>query len=150
MKRHIFSVALILALVGLTLIPLWQSARACSCPLIEPDTAYQQAFLIFTGKVEKVTELTREVVQDGKAFQSSEGRVTNFTVEEYFKGGGGPEIELRGGNTSCDINFEGGKRYLIYASQDPQTGALGAFSCSRTQPLSNYTKADLSYLARVK
>ena len=66
MIRHSFSVALILALVGLTMIPFLQSARACSCPFIEPDVAYQQAFLIFTGKVEKVTELTREVAQEAK------------------------------------------------------------------------------------
>lgn len=149
MIRHGFSVALIVALIGLTLIPFWQSARACDCELIEPDVAYQQALIIFTGKVEKVTELTREVVQDGKPVMSSEGRVAHFTVEEYFKGGGGPEIDLRGGNTDCDIHFESGKRYIIYASQNGQTGALGAFSCSRTQPLTDYTKPDISYLRRV-
>ena len=69
-------------------------------------------------------------------------------VQEYFKGTGGPEIELRSGNTSCDIGFEAGKRYIVYASQDGQTGALGAFSCSRTRLFDDYAKADISYLRR--
>ena len=129
MPRHSFLPVLVLALT--VLMSVSHSSRACVCGAIEPDAAYQNAFLVFTGTVEKVTELTREVDQDDKHLLTSEGRVTRITVEEYFKGTGGTEIELRGGNTSCDIGFEAGKRYIVYASQDRQTGAIGAFSCSR-------------------
>ena len=147
--RSTLSFTIILGLLGLLLIWVPGPVRGCSCPLIEPDEAYQRAFLIFTGTVKEVTELTRNVIQDGKTLLTSDGRVTKFAAEEYFKGGGGPEIELRGGNTSCDIHFEAGKRYLVYASQNGNTGTLGAFSCSRTAPINTYSQPDLSYLRRV-
>ena len=146
MSRHNFLPALVLALT--VLMSVSHSSRACVCGAIEPDAAYQNAFLVFTGTVEKVTELTREGVHDGKPVMASEGRVTRITVEEYFKGTGGPEIELRGANTSCDIGFEAGKRYIVYASQNRQTGAFEAFSCSRTRLFDDYAKADISYLRR--
>ena len=148
MIRHSFLTAVVLALTALTLMSASQSTHACSCPRIQPDAAYQNAFLIFTGTVEKITELTREVVQDGKTVPGSDGRVVRITVDEYFKGAGGPEIELHGGNTSCDIGFEAGKRYIVYATQEGQTGALGAFACSRTRLLDDYSKPDISYLRR--
>src|SRR5512132_769983 len=100
MPRHSFLPVLLLALT--LLMSVSHSSRACICGAIEPDAAYQNAFLVFTGTVEKVTELTREGVHDGKPLMASDGRVTRITVEEYFKGTGGPEIELRGANTSCD------------------------------------------------
>jgi uncharacterized protein DUF1416 len=146
MPRHSFLSVLVLALA--VLLSVSHSSRACVCGAIEPDVAYQNAFLVFTGTVEKVTELTREAVHDGKSVMASDGRVTRITVEEYFKGTGGPEIELRGGNTSCDIGFEAGKRYIVYASQNRQTGAFEAFSCSRTRLFDDYAKADISYLRR--
>jgi len=148
MTRHRFLPALVLALTVLMLISVSPSTRACICGAIEPDAAYQNAFLVFSGTVEKVTELTREVVQDARSLPTSEGRVARITVEEYFKGTGGAEIELREGNTSCDIGFEAGKRYIVYASQNVQTGTLGAFTCSRTRLLDDYAKPDISYLRR--
>jgi 5-hydroxyisourate hydrolase-like protein (transthyretin family) len=150
------SLALALTLTSLLLMAASHQVRACSCALIEPDTAYQQAFLIFTGTAEKVTWPTREVIQDGKPVLDPEGRPTfrsegyiaRFSVQEYFKGAGGTEIELRGSGTSCDVSFEVGKRYLVYASQNGNTGTLGAFSCSRTTLLDGYAQPDLNYLRR--
>lgn len=148
MARHSFLSALVLALTVLMLMSAPRSARACMCGAIEPDAAYQNAFLVFTGTVEKLTELTREVVHNGKTLPTYEGRVARIAVEEYFKGTGGTELELRSGNTSCDIGFEAGKRYIVYASQNAQTGALGAFTCSRTRVLDDYARPDISYLRR--
>src|SRR5262249_32557537 len=62
------------------------------------------------GTVNSVTEITSPVAHDGKTPPMSQGRVTRMTVDEYFKGSGGAEIDLIGGNTSCDICFEPGKR----------------------------------------
>jgi hypothetical protein len=148
MTRSRFLPSFMLALTVLMLFCVPHSTRACVCGRIEPDEAYQNAFLIFTGTVEKVTDVWREVVHDGKPLLSSDGQVTRIAVEEYFKGSGGPEIELRGGNSSCDIHFGAGKRYLVYASRNGQTGELGAFTCSRTRPLDDYAKPDISYLRR--
>jgi hypothetical protein len=146
MSRQGLSFAL--ALAGLAVLAVSPSARGCVCGLIEPDTAYRSAVLVFTGTVEKVTELTREVVEDGKTFLSSEGRITRLKVEKYFKGAGDSEIELRSSNTSCDISFKVGERYVVYATQNVETGALGAFTCSRTRPVDDYARPDISYLPR--
>ncbi len=148
MARPNFLPAFVLAPTVLMLFCVPHSTRACVCGRIEPDAAYQNAFLVFTGAVEKVTDVRREVGQEGKPLLSSDGPVTRVAVEEYFKGSGGPEIELHGSNTSCDINFEAGKRYIVYASRNGQTGELGAFTCSRTRLLDDYARPDISYLHR--
>jgi hypothetical protein len=122
---------------------------ACVCPIIEPDAAYRQALLVFTGTVNSVTEVNSPVEHDEKPLPISQSHVTRMTVDEYFKGTGGAEIDLIGGNTSCDIDFEPGKRYLVYATQSGTSGALGAFSCSRTSLVGDYVKPDISYLRRV-
>lgn len=145
MPRHRF---LSVAVLVILLFTVPRSVRACMCPMIEPDGAYQNAAVVFTGTAKKITELNR-VVREGSLDLSPAGRIVRFAVEEYFKGGADAEIELRGGNSSCDINFESGKRYLVYASPNPQTGALGAFSCSRTRLLDDYAKPDISYLRRI-
>jgi len=111
--------------------------------------AYQQALLVFTGTVNSVTEIAPPLGLDGKPLPISQGHVTRITVDEYFKGRGGAEIDLVGGNTSCDIGFEPGKRYLVYASQSGTSGAVGAFSCSRTALVGHYVKPDIGYLRRV-
>jgi hypothetical protein len=155
MARHSFTLVLMLALTGFILLSVPHTTNACSCGLIGPDTAYQQAVLVFTGTVEKVDWLTREVIRDGKPARDpegkpmllSEGHLARLVVDEYFKGTGGAEIELLGSGTSCDFGFEAGKKYVVYASQNGK-GGLGAFSCSRTQQLSDHAKPDLSYLRR--
>src|SRR5262245_26045603 len=142
------SLAFEVSLILLSLASYSERASACVCSPIEPDVAYQQALLVFTGTVEAVTDITSPVVRDGKSLLNSQGRVTRLTVDEYFKGRGGTELELIGGNTSCDIGFEPGKRYLVYATQSGTNGALGAFSCSRTRLLDDHVKPDISYLRR--
>jgi hypothetical protein len=118
--------------------------------MIEPDIAFLNAAIIFTGTVQKVTYLTHPAVQNGTQVLAFEGSITSFRITEYFKGTGGPELEIRGGNTNCDFGFETGKQYLVYASQNSTTGALGAFSCSRTALLDEHAKPDLSYLRRAQ
>jgi 5-hydroxyisourate hydrolase-like protein (transthyretin family) len=148
MYRHSFLSAHALVLTVLVLTSMPRTTRACMCGLLEPDLAYQNASLVFTGSVDRITELTRETVHEGKPALASDGRIVRITVEEYFKGTGGAEVELRSENTSCDIGFEAGKRYIVYASQNPQTGAFGAYACSRTRLLDDYAKPDISYLRR--
>jgi len=149
MPRHSFLTAAALATTLLVFMLVSRSASACMCGAIEPDLAYQNAILVFTGTVAKITDLTRDVVHEGKPRLESYGRIVRITVEESFKGNGATEIELRSENSSCDISFEAGKRYIIYATQNLQTGALGAFTCSRTKLLDDYAKPDISYLRRL-
>jgi len=149
MIRSKFLFALALALSAITLMFLSHSARACSCMIIEPDMAYNQAFIVFLGTVEKITEPPRQTLPGGITVMGPDGPVTRLKVEQYFKGTGDAEIELHGGNTTCDIRFEVGKQYVVYATRNEQTGTLGAFTCSRTRLLDNFAKADISYLRRI-
>ena len=148
MSQHRILPVIVFSLVALVLISTPRTTRACLCPMIEPDAAYQNAVLVFAGTVDKITELTREIAHEGTLAPTSDGRIVRFTVEEIFKGTVGGGIELRSGNSSCDIGFEAGKRYIVYASQNAQTGAFGASSCSRTKLLGDYSKPDISYLRR--
>ena len=149
MPRNSFLSATVLATTLLLFVSGSRSARACMCGSIEPDLAYQNAILVFTGTVATITPLTRESSHEGKTIWSTFGRIVRLTVEESFKGNGATEIELRTENSSCDIGFEAGKRYIVYATQNLQTGALGAFTCSRTRLLDDYAKPDFSYLRRI-
>lgn len=148
MYRHSFLSAHALVLTVLVLMSMSPTARACICGRLEPDLAYQNAILVFTGSVDKITEITREIIHEGKPALASDGHIVRIIVEDYFKGTGGADIELRSENTSCDIGFEAGKRYIVYASQNALTGAFGAYSCSRTRLLDDYAKPDISYLRR--
>ena len=148
MRRSISASLIFLAAV--MLISVVQSVPACSCFAIEPDTAYQNAIVVFSGTVERVNEITREIVYDGKTRVTSDGRIAIVKVEQYFKGSGGPTIELRSRNSSCDINFEAGKHYLIYSTRDAESGELAAYTCSRTKLMDdNYSKPDTSYLRHI-
>ena len=148
-RRLIISIGL--GLVALIALSTSRSAHACLCPLIEPDVAYQNAPLIFTGTVEKITEHKSESGRDGQRdLPIVEGRTIRFSVEEYFKGSGAAEIDLRARRiSSCDFNFEEGKRYLVYAARESDSGELVAQSCSRTGFIGDYTIPDISYLRRV-
>jgi hypothetical protein len=155
MVRRCFSSALLLVLAVLIIGLVPHTADACTCEVIEPDRSYQRAVLVFTGTVEKVDWLTREVIRDGKPVLDpdgrptfrSEGHLARLVVDEYFKGTGGTEIELQGTGTSCDFGFEAGKKYLVYASPNGK-GGMGAFSCSRTRQLNDHAKPDISYMRR--
>jgi 5-hydroxyisourate hydrolase-like protein (transthyretin family) len=149
MPRHNFLSAVALTTTLLVCLAISRSAVACMCASIEPDLAYQNAILVFTGTVASITPLTREAVHDGKTMWSTFGHIVRLTVQESFKGNLGTEIELRSNSTSCDIGFEVGKRYIVYAAQDLETGTLGASTCSRTRLLDDYAKPDISYLRRL-
>ena len=142
------NLSFILVLIGFIFVSTPGTVYACGCPIIEPDAAYRQAGLIFTGTVKEVISPTRNATQEGQPVQIPEGQITRFVVEEYFKGTGDAQLELRGNNTSCDVHFIAGKQYLVYASRNPDTGALGAFACSRTRLLDAYARPDLNYLRR--
>lgn len=152
MKGRIIS--LVLGLIAISTSP---SAHACLCPIIEPDVAYQNAVIVFSGAVEKITDHKRTIEQKREIENTVQlglptiidGRTVRLKVEEYFKGSGAAEIDLRISNTSCDIFFEEGKRYIVYANREGNTRELVAHACSRTRLIDDYAKPDISYLRRV-
>lgn len=81
MAHHRFSVAFGLTLAGLMFVVASQRVYACSCPPIEPDAAYLNAALVFTGTAVKVDWASSEVLKDGKPKQDAEGRFVHQAFE---------------------------------------------------------------------
>lgn len=116
MKRKlslfVFSFALILSLGSI------EQILACSCVAnISTCQRYSSSALIFIGKA-------IDVVKDaagGETYGNKESTV--FEVEEMFLGAGKKQFTVKNkSGSSCDISFEHGKTYLIFADGDEKTG----------------------------
>lgn len=138
MKRKLILAALTLA--------AWQlsaaTASACSC--LEygtpPCAAYARADAVFAGVVTDIRKLPAE------SGQAPPEALVRFTVEESFKGVSVRELEVATlHDTSCDIGFKKGERWLVYAHRGEGAGQLGAPPCTRTHRLGG-ADADLDYL----
>jgi protocatechuate 3,4-dioxygenase beta subunit len=153
MARRTLSLAVAIALTVLAVVSTPRAARACGCGFVQPDDAYNDAALVFVGTVAETAYRPRKVVEDGRTTDGVSVQVVRFAVEEYFKGGGDASVELdgdrEGWHNSCQLGFSVGTRYLVYASHNPWTGGLGAYSCSRTTAIVDGPLPDLSYLRRV-
>jgi Tissue inhibitor of metalloproteinase len=96
---------------------------ACSCapPSQTTNDDFQKATTVFTGKVLSV--------------QRKEGAPTvtvKLAVQRYWKGKVSNEIKITTASNSaaCGFNFEVGKDYLVYATDN--NGKLSTGLCSRT------------------
>jgi len=73
----------------------------------------------------------------------------HFIVEQPFRGVAGNRIDVETlHGTSCDMKFEKGERYLIYASREQDNDQLFAGPCTRTENL-KYANDDLNYIRAV-
>ncbi|HEX2271919.1 MAG TPA: carboxypeptidase-like regulatory domain-containing protein, partial [Pyrinomonadaceae bacterium] len=115
--------------------------RACTCNEYDVPVcaAYWRSDAVFAGHLLDITP--RE-----KASRDRLPTVMlHFIVEQSFRGVAGNRVEVETlHGTSCDMNFEKGERYLVYASR-ARDGQLFAGPCSRTNNL-KYADDDLSFL----
>ncbi len=133
-----------------------QPAHACVCVSRTPEEQLQSSDAVFSGVVLDVYIDYEEVESDfirGPDNQPASllqpyGLVT-FDVEESWKGVSEEPVVVRDSelSTSCDIGFQEGERYLVYASYGEQgpAGPLSTHACDGTKPLSN-AGADLEAL----
>lgn len=113
--------------LGLGLVPSGRVALACSClPPPPPLQALQAAAAVFDGTATRI-----DLVDPASAF--SPRRVT-FAVHTQWKGvsGGRFAVTTAADSALCGVNFELGRRYLVYASDDA-AGGHEVNLCSRTQ-----------------
>ena len=108
------------------------TARACSCAMPTLERAWHTSFAIFVGTAQ---ESERTDVHGVGDFPMS---FDYFEVERVFKGEISEphdRISLLDGVTGCEMHFDEGERYLVYA--DEHFGLLlGASMCTRSLPLS--------------
>ncbi|HEX8847224.1 MAG TPA: hypothetical protein VF791_21450 [Pyrinomonadaceae bacterium] len=122
---------------------LWtKSALACSCRdyYIPPCAAYWGVDAVFIGLV---TEVTAESPDSGVG-----GAIVHFTVEQAFRGIKVAKVEViaPGENSSCNMGFKAGQRWLVYADR-AAGGRLATGPCIRTTPLP--ADEDLAYITKV-
>jgi hypothetical protein len=107
-------------------------ARACSCPASTLCSAFGQSTAVFVGRAESVVPQGRTRAE------------TRFAVIERLRGEASGVVSIVGPSGGCGLRFVPGRRYLVYASRDDDTGRLTVSACSRTQPIES-ADADLAY-----
>lgn len=138
MCRKLFLVAVFLVVTQ----ALAAEARACSC--VEYGTpvcaAYWRADAVFNGVVTDIKKVP-------DAEQTSPPVVLlHFIIEDKFRNVTASELyveTLHG--TSCDMKFEKGERWLVYAYRNESTGRLAISPCTRTRQIRGMDD-DLSYI----
>ena len=100
-------------------------AFACSCALpVGSPCRLMPGDVAFVGTVSGAAD----VVRDGQA----ERRFT-FRIQESFSGVGGASADVFSDKSSCGVDFEAGRSYLVDARKDPR-GNITVNLCSLTQP----------------
>jgi hypothetical protein len=122
-----------------------EEARGCSCYEynVPVCAAYWRADAVFAGQLIDITPVEKK----------SENEVStvmlHFIVEQPFRGLEGDRVDVETlHGSSCDMTFEKGERYLIYASREPDSNQLFAGPCTRTTELKNADN-DLDYFRSV-
>lgn len=70
-------------------------------------------------------------------------RTAHIQVLEKFHGAVGAEVEIPFGTSSCDIQFQEEREYLVDASRDQKSGGLRTSSCSRTAEIKDPHQVDV-------
>ena len=125
----------LLALFAVVLQFLTVTAEGCTCGNAGPPCeAYANTAAVFTGTVTSVTE-------------NGNYRTFVFLVGRPFKGvsRGYVRVNTGRGGGDCGYRFEIGRKYLVYASKDQQTGTMATSVCTRTQSFDAATE-DLNYI----
>ena len=133
---------LILAVaVFVTIVFCPRLAVACSCfGTTSPCGAYMTAEAVFVGTVTSVKQQPMKLY--GKDLN---GQLAVVQVDEAFKGVKASELTFHSYETSCDMLYKEGERWLFYASYDKKQKSWYVGGCGRTRNL-EHAANDLLYL----
>lgn len=96
---------------------------ACDCaPPPAPKKAMRFATAVFLAEVVKVEEV-------------GESHTVTLQVAKWWKGGDAAEVTVstHKSGKSCGYGFEKGKKYLVYANEEPKRKTLDVSLCGRTR-----------------
>jgi hypothetical protein len=115
------------------------AALACRCPKVEASADLSAFAAVFSGRVVESKRLPA-------------GERVKFRVERVWKGEVTPEVNLLlqrasdpGVFSSCDIGFQKGESYLVYALKTREGNALTTRKCTRTRKVAE-AKEDFAVL----
>ena len=98
--------------------------RACSCAQLSPEQAFDQADLVFEGRITEVLQDQGEMV-DAAAFH----------VTQAWKGVDQENVVVRGPSSSsmCGVGFAVGATFFVYATRANANAPAETTMCSRTR-----------------
>ena len=122
----------------------------CSCMTQPPNYAFNDARVVFIGRMLGGTHKMSLKDQAGRSYVIESGEV-RFAIEEIFKGSQTEQItihiESNEDNTCGPYGLRRGERYVVYAYAGDQNPTLYTGACTRTEPVtSESAKADLEFL----
>lgn len=137
---------LLLILISFAWLPFIPAeARGCTCSEYDVPVcaAYWRTDAVFAGQLLDITPVEK------KSEDEMPTVMLHFIIEQPFRGVAGNRIDVETHHgTSCDMKFEKGERYLIYASREQDNNQLFAGACSRTNNLKD-ADDDLDYIRAV-
>ena len=114
----------LLILISFGWIPfIAEEARGCSCYEYDPPVcaAFWRADAVFAGQLLDNTPVEKQSDHEIRTV------MLHFIVEQSFHGLTGDRVDVETlHGTSCDMKFEKGERYLIYASREQDNNQLFA------------------------
>ncbi len=136
---------LLLILISFAWFSFIPEARGCTCDEYDVPVcaAYWRADAVFAGQLLDITAVEK------KSENQMPTVMLHFIVEQPFRGVAGNRVDVETlHGTSCDMKFDKGKRYLIYASRERDGDQLFAGPCTRTMEL-KHAIDDLNYIRTV-
>ena len=125
-----------------------RSAYACSCAgIATPTEDFKASDAVFSGEVATLG------IDDPNPQDDLPLGGVEFSVEKSWKGVSKGSVVIYGQGesygtsvtNSCDVEFERGGSYLVYAYSSGENGPLGTDVCTATKPLAR-AEADLRAL----
>lgn len=101
------------------------SALACTCVMTPEEAAKdpkESATVVFRGKVSEVKKLPEHPRMRGR-----QRYAVTFVVENYLKGKSESKLtlhELQDGNDCMGMGYVKGRRYLVFASEEPASDVV--------------------------
>jgi hypothetical protein len=122
--------------IFLTIKPMF----ACTCVsgVNPPCVAYENAYVVFIGKLKSKTDLIN-------TSEASPFLFGFFEVEKAFKGDIGKKVKLKMSGGDCDLGFQVGESYFIYAHQSRTDNSLEIKVCDRSTQIKN-ADSDIKYV----
>ncbi|GGO08214.1 hypothetical protein [Saccharibacillus kuerlensis] len=115
--------AFILLLMPINMLLPSEKALACSCIIPESaEKAKEQAAAVFTGTVRSIGEFESD--------RKEKYYAVTLAVDESWKGVNESEIVVYTRWSSCQFDFEKGKRYLLYSYEND--GRYEVVNCGRS------------------
>jgi len=125
----------ILALIIVVGLVAWPDQAAAICRIHTPDVAFEQADVIFSGRVTSTDDATKDPPW-----------ISTIKVDHVWKGEVAPiaQVSVSG---MYRIPFESGTDYLVYGTHEPNTIRIHTDSCTGTGRLDE-SSAYLEHLNR--